>query len=201
MHSSILTASAFVISAFIGTSVAYASGITLNVVSYFDLPKNEPVTVEIFDDAKENVVIKKRFEDELREQGYTLSPDARLILSFETRDTSGKWSGGGPNRLIEMRNSENHTGKDAPEVVVSIYNNQRGGVLNPKRDPGITQVAPSEFRIDASIEDRTNGRRLWQGWTIIPSVGAEDVSIRLSMVKPIVANIGKTVRDQAVTSR
>ena len=79
MHSSILTASAFVISAFIGTSVAYASGITLNVVSYFDLPKNEPVTVEIFDDAKENVVIKKRFEDELREQGYTLSPDAPLF--------------------------------------------------------------------------------------------------------------------------
>lgn len=201
MRSSILTASAFAISAFVGASVAHASGITLNAVSYFDLPKNEPVTVEIFDDAKENIVLKERFEQELRDQGYTLSPDARLILSFETRDTSGKWSGGGPNRLIEMRNSENHTGKDAPEVVVSIYNNQRGGVFNPKRDPGINQVAPSEFRIDASIEDRTNGRRLWQGWTITASVGAEDASIRRSMVKPIVANIGNTVRDQKVTPR
>jgi len=201
MRSSILTASAFAICAFVGASVAHASGITLNAVSYFDLPKNEPVTVEIFDDAKENIVLKERFEEELRDQGYTLSPDARLILSFETRDTSGKWSGGGPNRLIEMRNSENHTGKDAPEVVVSIYNNQRGGVLNPKRDPGINQVAPSEFRIDASIEDRTNGRRLWQGWTITASVGAEDASIRRSMVKPIVANIGNTVRDQKVTPR
>lgn len=201
MRSSILTASAFVLSAFVSASVAHASGITLNAVSYFDLPKNEPVMVEIYDDAKENVILKNRFEDELREQGYTISQDARLILSFETRDTSGKWSGGGPNRLIEMRNSQNHTGKDAPEVVVSIYDNQRGGVFNPKRDPGITQVAPSEFRIDASIEDRTNGRRLWQGWTITASVGAEDTSIHQSMVKPIIANIGNTVRDQTVTPR
>ncbi len=201
MRSSILTASAFVVSAFMGISVAYASGITLNAVSYFDIPKNEPLMVEIFDDAKENLALKKQFENELREQGYTVAEDARLILSFETRDTSGKWSGGGPNRLIEMRNTKNHTGKDAPEVVVNIYDNQRGGVFNPKRDPGITQVAPSEFRIDASIEDRTNGRRLWQGWTITASVGAEDTSIHRSMVKPIVANIGNTVRDQTVTPR
>jgi len=179
------------------TPPARAQGVELNAVSYADIPRGEAITVETFDDAKEIVKLKKLFEEELRAEGYTVSDNARLILSFEARDESGKWTGGGPNRLIELRNSQNHTGDNAPDVRVSIFDSQRGGLLNPKRDKGITQVAPSEFRIDASIEDRSNGKRLWQGWSVTTdSIGAEDSARHRSMVKPIVENIGKTVRSE-----
>ncbi|MGJ3261177.1 MAG: hypothetical protein ACFE0S_16380 [Rhodospirillales bacterium] len=186
-----------VLSVMLCVSGANAQGIDLNAVSYAEIPDTRDITVETFDDSEKVTRLKKLFEEELRLAGYNVTDNARLIMSFEARDTEGKWSGGGPNRLIEIRNSENHTGKDAPDVRLNIFDSQRGGLLNPKRDKGITQVAPSEFRIDAMIEDRTDGKRLWQGWSVTDNfeVG-EDQSLHRSMVKPIIGSIGKTVRDE-----
>lgn len=196
MRFSISLVTAVAMSVLILASPLRAEGIQVNAVSFSEIPKDESIYVEIFDDSAENQDLKKLFENELRAKGYSISEEGRLILSFETRDTSGKWSGGGPNRLIEMRNSDNHTGKDAPEVRVSIFDSQRGGILNPKRDKGITQVAPNEFRIDVVIEDRTNGRRLWQAWTSTSdNAGAEDTAFHRAMVKPIIDNIGKSTHN------
>ena len=176
---------------------ANAQGVDLNAVSYAEIPNTREITVETFDDSEKVMKLKKLFEEELRLAGYNVTDNARLIMSFEARDTEGKWSGGGPNRLIEIRNSDNHTGKDAPDVRLNIFDSQRGGLLNPKRDKGITQVAPSDFRIDAMIEDRTDGKRLWQGWSVTKnSEIGEDQSLHPSMVKPIIGSIGKTVRDE-----
>lgn len=192
-HTSLFSVLALV--GLLASTPAIADAVTVNAQSYHEVPSNEAVTVETFDDSEQSLRIKKHFEDELRAQGYTLKPDARLILSFEARDTAGSWSGGGPNRLVEIGNSQNHTGADAPDVRLNIFNSQRGGLLNPKRDRGITQVTPSEFRIDATLEDRSNGRRLWQGWSTTNIGSTGDASGHVAMVRPIVHNIGKTVRN------
>ncbi len=185
------------LSAFLLVSPVDAQGVDLNAVSFAELPPTKEITVETFDDSEKVIKLKKLFEEELRLAGYTITENARLILSFEARDTEGKWTGGGPNRLIEIKNSDNHTGKDAPDVRVNIFDSQRGGLLNPKRDKGITQVAPSQFRIDATIEDRTDGKRLWQGWSVTEEYPAgEDQAVHRSMVNPIVESIGKTVRNE-----
>lgn len=183
------------------SAVAHAQQIMLNAVSYEPIPSGEAVMVEIFDDSDVNQRLKNRFEAQLKSQGYTITEGARLILSFETRETSGKWTGGGPNRLVEIGNAGNHTGTDAPDVRVNIFDNQRGGLLNPKPNKGVTQVAPSQYRIDASLEDRSNGKRLWQGWSIAAVGGADDPAVQNAMVKPIVEHIGKTVRDQTFKGR
>ncbi|MBO6519981.1 MAG: hypothetical protein JJ900_03730 [Rhodospirillales bacterium] len=186
-----------VLSAFLCFSALEAQTVNLNAVSYAELPSGRDITVETFDDSEKVKKLKALFEEELELAGYNVTQGARMILSFEARDTEGSWSGGGPNRLIEIRESDNHTGKDAPDVRVNIFDSQRGGLLNPKRDKGITQVAPSQFRIDASIEDRTNGKRLWQGWSVTEDFAVgESHTVQRSMVKPIIESIGKTVRDE-----
>ncbi len=177
---------------------ARAQNITVNAVSYSEIPANASVTVETFNDSAQNMALKKRFETELAAQGYDVTPNGRLILSFDVSDQSGTWTGGGPNRLIELKNSDDHTGTDAPNVRLNIFDSNRGGLLNPKRDPGITQVAPSELRIDATIEDRDNGRRLWQGWTTANISAANDAVLQRALVKPIIDNIGNTVRDDKI---
>lgn len=182
----------------VSTAVS-AQQITLNAVSFETIPSGEPVMVEIFDDSEENKRLKTMFEKQLAAKGYSVVEGARLILSFETKDTSGTWTGGGPNRLVEIGNSANHTGTDAPDVRVNIFDNQRGGLLNPKPSQGVTQVAPSQYRIEASVEDRTTGKRLWQGWSIANIGNADDPKLRSAMVNPIVANIGQTVRDQVIS--
>lgn len=189
--------SACVLGVLIYTSPLSAQGVELNAVSFADIPQGESVAVETFNDAEEILKLKEIFEEELRLQGYIVNDSGRLILSFETQDSSGKWSGGGPNRLVEIGNSDNHTGKDAPDVRVNIFDSKRGGLLNPKRDTGITQVSPSQLRIDASIEDRQTGKRLWQGWSVSnQGSSTEEDMTHQSMVKPIIENIGKTVRSE-----
>lgn len=184
-----------------GATASTAQQITLNAVSYEPIPSGEHVMVEIFDDSDDNKRLKSQFEKQLQAQGYTVSEGARLILSFETKDTSGKWTGGGPNRLVEIGNSQDHTGTDAPDVRVNIFDNQRGGLLNPKPKKGVTQVAPSQYRIEASLEDRTNGKRLWESWSFADIGGADNPAIHSAMIKPIVGHIGQTVRDQTFSAR
>ena len=197
MRSGILAIGAFFVSTVVFVQQLHAQGIEFNAVAFAEVPRGEAVTVETFDDSEQVLKLKTLFEEELRLQGYTVTDKGRLILSFEARDTSGKWTGGGPNRLIELKNSDNHTGDNAPDVRVSIFDSQRGGLLNPKRDKGITQVAPSEFRIDSTIEDRETGKRLWQGWsTTNDGAVGEEANVHRSMVKPIIENIGKTVRSE-----
>lgn len=198
MRFSALIIGAFAISATLYAPETRAADIALNAVSYFDLPQSEAVTVETFDDSDATMVLQTRFIDELRAQGYTVTDNARLILSFVTRDTTGTWSGGGPNRLIEFKNSDDHTGTEAPDVRLNIYDNRRGGILNPKRDAGITEVAPSQYRIEAALEDRSNGRRLWEGWSVADIGASDNPEIHAAMVKPIISSIGKTVRDQRI---
>ncbi len=197
MRRGLFAFSACVLGVLICTPPLSAQGVELNAVSFADIPQGESVAVETFNDAEEILKLKGIFEEELRLHGYTVNDSGRLILSFETRDSSGKWSGGGPNRLVEIGNSDNHTGKDAPDVRVNIFDSKRGGLLNPKRDTGITQVSPSQLRIDASIEDRQTGKRLWQGWSVTNQGSSiEDDTAHQSMVKPIIENIGKTVRSE-----
>jgi len=177
---------------------ARAEDITVNAVSFFDIPKDTPMVVETFNDSEQNLALKQRFETELKAQGYEVTDNARLILSFDVSDESGTWTGGGPNRLIELKNRDDHTGTDAPNVRLNIFDSNRGGLLNPKRDPGITEVAPSQLRIDVSIEDRDNGRRLWQGWSMANISAANDTVLQRALVKPMIDNIGKTVRDATI---
>jgi len=176
---------------------AHAGSILLNAVSYADIPAGHTVSVETFDDSEDNMALKDRFIAALQAKGYTVADKAPLIFSFEITDSTGAWTGGGPNRLIELRNNENHTGTNAPDVRVNIFDSKRGGLLNPKRDKGITEVAPSEYRIDAAVEERASGRRLWEGWTAAAVGAADDPALHQAMVSPLIDNIGKSVREKS----
>ncbi len=184
----------FALAASLATPLS-ASDVTVNSVVFDDVPKNVPVTVEIYDDSDENLALKAALEDELSRQGYVLQNGANLIVTVETRDSSGRWTGGGSNRVVRIGNSDNHTGTDAPDVRVSLFDNERGGILNPKTGSGVTQVAPSQFRIDAQIEDRLNGRTLWQGWAVRNILATENTSVYANMLRPLVSAIGQTLRD------
>lgn len=184
-----------------GATSAAANEIVLNAVSYADMPLGRTITVEILDDSQKNLDLKKQFEEALKSKGYAIESGAQMVLTIETRDESGKWSGGGSTSPIDIANRDNHTGTDAPDVRVRIFDTQRGGILNQKRDYGVTEISPSQFRIDAFLEDRSNGRRLWEGWSVVDVDGSEDPQLQRSMVTPIVSNIGKTVRDEKIPSR
>lgn len=172
----------------------------LSAVSFQDFPGGGPIMVRALDDSDHNMALQREFERVLEDHGYTVTPNARLVLSFETRKTIGTWSQEGQRTIVELQDSLDESGAAGPQVMVNIYNSRRGGVLN--RGRGTTSIgAPSEYRLDATIDDRDNGRRLWQGW-MTTAIGRLHVQEKaLAMVPAMVGSLGRTVKAKSMALR
>ena len=189
----LLSAFSFVLTA---ATAAFADG-QINAVSFQPLPRGSAFFVRPLDNSDHNLVLQKDFERVLRQKGYTVSKEATLILTFETRDTAGSWSGGGPNRLVELSNNPDQTGIEAPRVRLNLFNSARGGLLNPDSRELTRTVTPSSFRIDVTIDDKSNGKRLWQGWSSADIGPGDNRKMTRNMIPILVNSLGQTVRQKS----
>ena len=169
----------------------------LNAVAYKPLPAGLAITVRPMDDSDENLVLRERIEGELKAQGYSVSGDGTLILTFETRDTMGAWSDAGRRSVLEFeyKNAEG-IGGDNERLRLNLFNSAQGGVFNEGGAHGTLVVTPSQYRIDATVDDRRNGERLWQAWVTASLQQADGATLTQSMVPAMVGSLGKTVRRQ-----
>jgi hypothetical protein len=169
----------------------------LNAVAYKPLPAGVTIAVRSMDDSDENLVLQKRIEGELTAQGYSVSGDGTLILTFETRDTVGAWSDSGRRSVLEFQyKSEEGIGGDNERLRLNLFDSAKGGVFNEGRDHGTLIVTPSLYRIDATVDDRRNGERLWQAWATASLQQSDGATLTRSMVPVMVGSLGKTVRRQ-----
>ncbi len=172
----------------------------LNAVAYRPLPPGSSIAVRPLDNSDENQVLQQVFERELRAGGYTVSKDANLVLTFETRGQVGAWSDGGRRQLLQLQQSQGVGGLDSPKVRLNLYDSRRGAVFNEGRT-GTQITTPSTYRLDATIDDRTDGKRLWQAWTTAAVGGSDGFTLTKAMVPVMVAGIGLTVKRQTFTLR
>ena len=167
---------------------------TISAVSFLPVPVGSTILVRPLDNSDSNLILQKDFERALKSKGYTVGKDATLILTFETRDDSGAWAGGGENRFLELSNNSDQSGINAPRVRLNLFNSRRGGLLNPDLKDVTRTVTPSSFRIDVSIDEKSNGKRMWQGWSSAPArVGGNRETSR-KMIPVLVDGLGQTIR-------
>ena len=167
----------------------------LNAVSYRPLKAGIKIAVEPYDNSATNMKLKGHFESALRKAGYEISDTSNIIMSFETRDEAGAWVQPGNRTYIELHNNPDRRGVEPPKVLLNLYNSDRGGVFNSGR--GNREVTPRKYRLETTIDNKSNGRRMWHAWTIT-NVGASDSSaLAASMIPMLVKNLGQTVRGQA----
>ena len=176
-------------------SSARADSALVNAVSYEKFARNLPISVRPLDNSDVNISLQKIIEDILRKQGFTVLDNAGLILSFDTRNESGAWSSAGDRQLIELKNQDGTPQSNSPEVRVNIFNSNRGGVLNSGR-PGTSQVTPTNYRLEVTLENSASGQRLWEGWTIAELGLADEITLSKAMVPLLLQNLGKTIRQK-----
>ena len=58
-------------------------------------------------------------------------------------------------------------------------------------------VTPSSFRIDITIDDKSNGKRLWQGWSSADIGPGDNRQMTLNMIPILVNSLGQTVRQKS----
>lgn len=165
----------------------------LNAVAYKPLTAGATLAVSPLDNSDQNLRLQVIFENELRARGFIVSSDAALVLTFETRSSPGIWTDGGSRRIIELSDRRDQAGVEAPRVQLNLYNSLQGGVFNAGR-PGTNVGAPGQYRLDATIDDRRSGERLWQGWTTAPLIRSDGITLSMSMVPVMVGSVGATVK-------
>ncbi len=181
-----------------GTSAAAQAFV--NSVSYQPLPERAIFAVRPLDNSDANLKLKTSIEEALRVKGFGVAKDAPLVLSFDTRDEVGAWSDAGRRTILELRAE---SGREAGEFTrgeyahakVNIFDSASGGLLNEGRG-GTSIATPSTYRIDATLDDRTNGRRLWQGWAIANLAYGDRTDLDRAMIPAIVQNLGRTTTRQ-----
>ena len=166
-----------------------------NSVSFHPLPERAIVTVRPLDNSDANLKLKTSIEEALRAKGFGVTKDSPLILSFDTRDEIGAWSETSRRTILELRAEGGREGGEYAHAKVNVFDSASGGLLNEGRG-GTSITTPSMYRIDATLDDRTNGRRLWQGWAIANLSHGERTDLDRAMIPAIVQNLGRTTTRQ-----
>ena len=167
-----------------------------NAVAFRPLPDGAAVRVRPLDNSDENLALQQEFERELTARGHTVSENAPLVITFEVRDEIGAWSTRDRRTVLELEGRGDSLGGHDHKARLNLFDSDRGGILNQGRGSGTSITTPSEYRIDATIDDRTNGRRLWQAWVTADLGYSDGPTLTRAMIPVIIGNLGKTVKRQ-----
>lgn len=189
---------AFVATILILASPARADGV-MNAVSYFPIPPGSAFEVRTLDNSASNLELVDAMEQALRLSGRGVQDDATLVLTVEPTDQIGSYDGS--NRHIMSFTGESSTGhEDDTELRFNLYDSQSGGILNEGGEAA-AGVRHSEYALLVRLEDRTNGRQLWEGWASADLVSGDHNALLQKMVAPLANAIGETVIQQIFAIR
>tara|TARA_B100000315_G_scaffold260750_1_gene324783 strand:- start:616 stop:1257 length:642 start_codon:yes stop_codon:yes gene_type:complete len=181
---------------FIATpSPSQAGESIINAVSFRPIPAATAIVVQPWDNSDENINTARLIEAQLRDLGYKISPQANLILSFETKSSLGKWSSSSRNTSVELKaEGSTSSGKDA-EVRLNLFSSSKGGVLNPSKTPGENILSKVSLEITL---DQQNGPRLWQGEAIAGVHQTDTASVARRLTPALLDHLGKTISGKTV---
>lgn len=167
----------------------------LNAVSYEKVPLGAAVTVSPLDNSDDNLALQRRFEEELRAAGYTIAANAPLVLTFGVRDLVGAYLDGNARHVLEFSGTSGRGVDENARARVNVFDSAGGGLLNTGQDSSDTTiVTPTQYRIDATLDSRESGRRLWQAWAVANLDQSNSRSLTMAMVPAIAKQMGQTVR-------
>jgi hypothetical protein len=177
----------------VGPSFAqgYGEGL-LNAIAYKPLPQGSAFSVQPLDNSDQNMRLKKEFEQILTRKGFSVSADAPLVITFETRDELGAYKTRDRRAILELDAHGGREGGEDARMRFNLYDSNSGGIFNQGK--GETSVmTPSQYRLEVSIDNRENGKRHWQAWSVANLGKSDGATLIQAMIPEMVGNMGKTV--------
>ncbi|CCQ75171.1 hypothetical protein [Magnetospira sp. QH-2] len=175
------------------TGTVRAEGL-INSQSYRQIPYATPIEVRMADDSGDNPMLREEFIHHLQSTGHRVANGAPMVLTFGRHGALGTW-GSNKRYLVEMHARGGEEGGEDAAVRLNLFNSAKGGLFNEGK--GDSSGSPTRYRLDAVLEDRNTGKRLWHGWATASLKRADQTALTLSMVPPLVSALGQTVRKQA----
>ena len=172
---------------------------SVSSVLFHELPAGFPVEVITFDDTEVNLEIRGRFEEELQKAGQVVAPDAPLELSFTTEVEQGDFAKREPSLGRIGASTEHDSGTRGSDtgvdVEVNVWSSTQDSVLGG-RQPSAGAGSGARYHMTAQLRDRESGQVLWQGEAFSEMLGGDHARLARSMVGPLVAAYGRSVKDE-----
>jgi hypothetical protein len=157
--------------------------------------------IEPGDNSDENMALADRIAKEAPRSGIGVQPKgAGLVLRFDTevradapaqRPNFSRPGGG-------VGDPDDRT-PDPPETrdeVTNLLTSRGSGVLNRRPQPGSGSERLLRYVINASLEDTTTGRRLWQGHVSYDTNTPDRKAMFVALAPVLVEQIGKSVQER-----
>jgi len=197
MRTTVAGALLFAFTALIGAAgEAYAQDYgegQLNAVSYKPLPAGASFSVRPLDNSDQNMILKSEFEQALRAKGYTVADDAALVISFETRNEIGAFTTRDKRAVLELNARGGREGGEDANMRFNLFDSNTGGVFNSGK--GETSIVrQSRYRVDISVDNQGDGKRLWQAWAIANLDQSDGLTLTRAMVPALIDSLGNTVK-------
>ena len=178
-----------------GPASAQSSQGLLNAVAYEKVPLGTAIAVSPLDNSDDNLALQKKFEGELQAAGYTIAGNAPLVLTFGVRDFVGAYLDPNARHVLELSGTSGRGDDETARARVNVFDSAGGGLLNTGTESGNTTiVTPTQYRVDATLDSRDTGRRLWQAWATANLGQADGHALTMAMVPAITRQLGHTVR-------
>lgn len=155
-----------------------------------EVPAGRPVAVTPYSDDDLSLSIKTRFEAALRKAGRAVDDSAALTLSFETKVVAGR-----------IDQTEGNLGRfEADEggalLNLNIWSSSQDSLLGGRQKAAAPSRKVNLMHMNVVLRDRQTGKTLWQADAYCEMLTANRPRIAGSMVAPLVASLGRSVKGQ-----
>lgn len=162
----------------------------VTTVALGELPDGQPIAVTPFADDDLSLSVKARFETALRAAGRPVSDSAPLTLSFDIETIEGRFT------WAEANMGRFEASDEGVQLNLNIWSSSQDSLLGGRQKAGAPSRRVNLFHMNVVLRDRESGKILWQGDAYCEMLIADQARIAGSMVAPLTASLGRSVKGQ-----
>jgi len=178
----------FCLAVAVASPVAAADGF-VQTRAYKELPPNQVIDVQPWDNSAQNLKIAEKIKQELKVLGLTVGAPAALLLSFEVKDQPGHFAVSRERHILELQAQSGDKDSDDAKVRLNLFSSETGGVFGNRASND--RVVRSKYAIEATLDAEGVGR-IWQGSAWSSLEGGSPERLIESLVPLLLENFGKT---------
>lgn len=168
--------------------------------AFMAAPSPLALSIEPGDNTDENMALAQRLAKEATGRGITVQPQgATLVLRFDTEvrtSTPPRQSYSRPGGAFEDPDSMTPAQPGARDEVTNMLSSRGGGVIG-RSSSGADYSRFLRYVINATIDDRATGRRIWQGHVSYDTAEPDRTAMFVALAPVLAEQIGKNTQERA----
>lgn len=157
--------------------------------------------IEPGDNTDENIALAESLGREAAARGIVINPTGgTLVLRF---DTEVRTSAQTPRQSFSREgprldpDSPTPAPPGARDEVANVLSSRGNAVIGGRRSGGPDYARLLRYVINATLDDRTSGRRLWQGHVSYDSAAPDRTAMFVALAPILAEQVGKSVQEKS----